>query len=262
MDPLTRIRQFLLDERELFGEALIAEKPAPAVSRVESVLPPMSPRKATKAQNDLSLFEERTAAAEPWQTMETLDALDAAICNCTKCELGHLRKNFVFGVGHPHATFMVIGEAPGADEDEQGEPFVGRAGQLLNKILAAIGFRREDVYIANILKCRPPNNATPTLEQSETCKPYLLKQIALIKPRVILCVGRTAAQSLLGTNESMAQLRGGRVFDFEGTTLMVTFHPAALLRNPNWKRPAWEDVQAARKVHDEILQREQSSASR
>lgn len=261
MDTLTRIRQFLLEERSLFGEALIADKPDADVSSSHAEPLPMPAHKTTKVQSDLSLFDEGLAA-EPWQKAQSLSEFDGMICNCTKCELGATRKNFVFGVGSPNATFMVIGEAPGADEDEQGEPFVGRAGQLLNKILAAIGFKREEVYIANILKCRPPGNATPTIEQSETCKPYLLKQIDLIRPKVILCVGRVAAQNLLGTNEAMGQLRGGRIFEFQGTTVMVTYHPAALLRNPNWKRPTWEDVQAARKVHDEILQREQAGGSR
>ncbi len=253
MDTLARIRQFLLEERELFGEALMAEEPKHVEKPVDHSPQPMTAHVKLKSDTEPTLFVKSN---EPWENAQSLDELNAMICNCRKCALWESRKNFVFGVGNPHATFMVIGEAPGADEDEQGEPFVGRAGQLLNKILEAIGFKRQDVYIANILKSRPPNNATPTLEQSETCKPYLLKQIALIQPKVILCVGRTAAQSLLGTNESMGQLRGGRVFDFAGSSLMVTYHPAALLRNPNWKRPTWEDVQAARKLHDEILQRD------
>jgi DNA polymerase len=147
---------------------------------------------------------------------------------------------------------MVVGEAPGADEDAQGEPFVGRAGQLLNKILAAINFRREDVYICNILKCRPPGNRKPQAEEVERCIPYLRKQIGLVQPKVILCLGLTAAENLLNTTESLSSLRS-RVHRYEGTPLMVTYHPAALLRNPNWKRPTWEDVQAARKLHDELI---------
>ena len=141
---------------------------------------------------------------------------------------------------------MFIGEAPGADEDAQGEPFVGRAGQLLNKILEAIAMRREDVYIANILKCRPPNNRTPQPDEVEQCIPYLRKQIELIRPVLIVCLGLTAVQNLLGTTESLGRLRG-RVLTFEGIPMMVTYHPAALLRNPNWKRPAWEDFQAVQK---------------
>jgi DNA polymerase len=147
---------------------------------------------------------------------------------------------------------MIIGEAPGADEDAQGQPFVGRAGQLLNKILEAIGFKREDVYICNILKCRPPGNRKPLAEEVDLCIPYLRKQIALVKPKLILALGLTAAENLLATTESLGRLRG-RIFQYEGTPLMVTYHPAALLRNPNWKRPAWEDVQAVRKLHDELV---------
>jgi DNA polymerase len=172
-----------------------------------------------------------------------------------KCQLGATRTKFVFGVGNPHATLMLVGEAPGADEDAQGEPFVGRAGQLLNKILEAINFKREDVYICNILKCRPPNNRKPQPDEVEQCIPYLKKQIALVKPKVILCLGLTAAENLLQTSESLGRLRG-RVMTYEGTPLMVTYHPAALLRNPNWKRPAWEDVQALRKLHDDLVQRQ------
>jgi DNA polymerase len=147
---------------------------------------------------------------------------------------------------------MFVGEAPGADEDAQGEPFVGRAGQLLNKILAAIDMKREDVYICNILKCRPPNNRTPLPEEVDLCIPYLKKQIALIKPRLIVCLGLTAAQNLLQINDSLTRLRG-RTLQFENTPLRVTYHPAALLRNPNWKAPAWEDFQAIQKLHAELL---------
>ena len=261
MDQFIRVRRFLLEERELFGETFIADDPARTLPAVHASTTPMTVRKEPKIHTNPELFAEDARALEPWQNAKSLDELNTMIRNCQRCELWKTRTNFVFGVGNPNATFMVIGEAPGADEDEQGEPFVGRAGQLLNKILEAIGFKREDVYIANILKSRPPNNATPTLEQSEACKPYLKKQIALLKPKIILCVGRTAAQSLLGTNESMAQLRGGRLFEYEGIPLMVTYHPAALLRNPNWKRPTWDDVQCARKTHDDIIKRESSAGA-
>lgn len=157
----------------------------------------------------------------------------------------------MFGVGNPHADLVLVGEAPGAEEDAQGEPFVGRAGQLLNKILEAIRFKREDVYICNILKCRPPNNRDPLPEEVALCEPYLWKQLELIQPKVILCLGRIAAQVLLKTSESLTALRG-RVHDYRGIRLMVTYHPAALLRNPNWKRPAWEDVQKLRRLYDEL----------
>jgi len=191
--------------------------------------------------------------AEAWGNSPTLAALGQSICDCVKCPLGHTRTKFVFGTGNPSATLMLVGEAPGADEDAQGEPFVGKAGQLLNKILEAINFRRGDVYICNILKCRPPGNRKPQAEEVDSCLPYLRKQIALVQPKLILALGLTAAENLLGTTESLTRLRG-RVMRYEGIPLMVTYHPAALLRNPNWKRPTWEDVQAVRKLHDELVQ--------
>jgi len=190
---------------------------------------------------------------EPWGSSPTVEALGAAICDCMKCPLGETRTKFVFGTGNPSATLMLIGEAPGADEDAQGEPFVGKAGQLLNKILEAINFKRGDVYICNILKCRPPGNRKPQAEEVAQCLPYLRKQIALVRPKLILALGLTAAENLLGTTESLGRLRG-RVMQYEGIPLMVTYHPAALLRNPNWKRPTWEDVQAVRRLHDELVQ--------
>lgn len=247
---LEGVGQLLKQEQSLFGNFLLIEQPTNAKEY------PMATKKQTVAE-ELSLFElpllpKPPLTTEAWGATETLVALDKQICTCVKCPLGHTRTKFVFGVGNPSATLMLIGEAPGADEDAQGEPFVGRAGQLLNKILEAINFKREDVYICNILKCRPPNNRTPQPDEVEQCIPYLKKQIDLIKPKVILCLGLVAAQNLLHTAEGLGKLRG-RVITYEGVPLMVTYHPAALLRNPNWKRPAWEDVQAVRKLHDEQL---------
>jgi uracil-DNA glycosylase len=158
----------------------------------------------------------------------------------------------VFGIGNPAADLMLIGEAPGEREDLQGEPFVGKAGQLLNKILKAIGFEREQVYIANILKHRPPNNRDPLPEERLKSLPFLEKQIDLINPKLILCLGRISAQTLLETSAPMKDLRG-RFHPYRGRyELMVTYHPAALLRNPNWKRGTWEDVQLLRKRYDEL----------
>jgi DNA polymerase len=209
--------------------------------------------------NGMMLFELPAAAQpatvhEAWMDAEGLEGFNGQISGCLKCGLGHTRTKFVFGVGNPHATLMFVGEAPGADEDAQGEPFVGRAGQLLNKILAAINMNREDVYICNILKCRPPNNRTPLPEEVELCIPYLKKQNALIKPKLIVCLGLTAAQNILQINDSLTKLRG-RTLQFEGTPLRVTYHPAALLRNPNWKQPTWEDFQAIQKLHAELVAR-------
>ncbi len=158
----------------------------------------------------------------------------------------------VFGVGNPNADLMVIGEAPGAEEDKQGEPFVGKAGQLLNEILDAINFKREDVYIANILKHRPPNNRNPKPEERKRSLPFLLRQIDIIEPKVILAVGKVATQTLLDKKLSLSKMRG-QFHDFRGKyQLLATYHPAALLRHPKWKRPTWEDVQLLRKRYDEL----------
>jgi DNA polymerase len=171
------------------------------------------------------------------------DELAAAVRTCTKCALHSSRTQTVFGVGRRDADLFVIGEAPGADEDRQGEPFVGRAGQLLNAMLKAIGLPRNDVYIANILKCRPPNNRDPQPDEASACTPYLVRQIGLVKPRAMLAVGRIAAQWLLQTDAPIGRLRG-RVQHFgeAGTPLVVTYHPAYLLRSPSAKATAWADL--------------------
>jgi len=173
------------------------------------------------------------------------------IKNCKKCHLYRTRTNFVFGVGNPEANLMLIGEAPGKEEDLQGEPFVGAAGKLLDRMLAAINFKREDVFIANILKCRPPENRDPRPDEIETCKPYLLEQIKLIQPKIICALGRISAQVLLQTKSALGQLRG-EFHDFNGIKFLVTYHPAALLRYQQYKRPAWEDLKLLRKEYDKL----------
>ncbi len=183
-----------------------------------------------------------SAAKDP---AEALRIIREDLGDCTRCVLHKQgRKQIVFGVGNPHAELMFVGEGPGADEDEQGEPFVGRAGQLLNKMIAAMGLRREDVYIANVVKCRPPGNRTPEREECDTCSPFLLRQIDAISPKVIVALGAVAAKNLLGLNDSMASLRG-RTYDFRGARLVVTYHPAYLLRDPRQKGEAWKDLQIA-----------------
>jgi DNA polymerase len=171
------------------------------------------------------------------------DRLRQAVAGCRACGLCETRTQTVFGVGDREADLMIIGEAPGADEDRQGEPFVGRAGQLLNLMLGAIGLAREQVYIANVLKCRPPGNRDPRPEEALRCEPFLMRQIALIRPRVLLSVGRISAQKLLKTDEPIGRLRG-RWFEFgpDGTPLTVTYHPAYLLRSPDQKARAWQDL--------------------
>lgn len=176
------------------------------------------------------------AATKDW------DSLRTAVVNCTACGLDQTRTQTVFGVGNPTADLMIIGEAPGFHEDQQGEPFVGRAGQLLTAMLQAIGFERSSVYIANILKCRPPNNRDPLPEEVKLCTPFLEQQIALVKPKLLLAVGRIAAHYLLDTKTSLSQLRG-KVYEYRNTPLLITFHPAYLLRNPIDKGKAFQDLQ-------------------
>ena len=172
---------------------------------------------------------------------ESLSAHNEAICNCQLCPLGATRNKFVYGVGNPKAGIMFIGEAPGADEDRLGEPFVGRAGQLLDKILAAMKLSRGDVYIANILKCRPPGNRDPEPAEMEKCFPYLREQVRLIKPKLICALGRIAAQALMRTTAPLGTLRGAWHI-YEGIPLIVTYHPAALLRFEKYKKETWEDM--------------------
>lgn len=179
----------------------------------------------------------------------TLQALYDAIRNCTQCPLTQTRTHLVFGEGNQNADVMFIGEAPGAEEDQQGRPFVGRAGQLLTKIIQSIKLERKDVYITNILKCRPPNNRDPLPGEIEHCEPYLLQQIELIQPKIICALGRIAGQTLLKTTTPLGRLRG-RPQSYHGIKLVVTYHPAALLRNPQWKRPTWEDMKLLRKEYD------------
>ncbi len=167
--------------------------------------------------------------------------LEQAVSDCTKCELHTSRTQTVFGVGNKNADLLIIGEAPGRDEDLQGEPFVGRAGQLLNAMLSAIGFQRDQVYIANILKCRPPNNRDPKPEEAEACDPWLQQQIELIQPGVILALGRIAAHKLLNTDQSLGALRG-KQYNYSGIPLIVSYHPAYLLRKPIEKRKSWQDL--------------------
>ena len=177
----------------------------------------------------------------------SLQALKDYIGVCTRCKLcTQGRKQVVFGVGNPNADLMFVGEAPGADEDQQGEPFVGRAGQLLTKIIEAIGLARSDVYIANVIKCRPPGNRNPEPDEVATCEPFLFQQIDLVKPKVIVALGTFAAHALLKTDAPISRLRG-RAHDFRGgSTLIPTFHPAFLLRSPDRKRDVWEDMKKVR----------------
>jgi uracil-DNA glycosylase family 4 len=219
----------------------------------------MSLRRSAVAvsSSEESMFEVITPRAESGvaDPVKALKLIREDLGDCTRCRLSKQgRKQIVFGVGNPKADLMFIGEAPGADEDQQGEPFVGRAGQLLTNMIKAMSLEREQVYIANIIKCRPPNNRTPERDECETCSPFLMRQIAVIQPKVIVALGAVAAKSLLAINDSMSNLRG-RWYEFRptgarsnnpnwtGAKLAVTYHPAFLLRDPRQKKEAWKDLQ-------------------
>jgi DNA polymerase len=218
----------------------------PGVSTIQSEERDSMPRKAAAA---LPVLESSTIHPES-QVSDPVTALRMIredIGDCTRCVLHKQgRKQIVFGVGNPRAELMFIGEAPGADEDMQGEPFVGRAGQLLNNMIKAMGIQRENVYIANIIKCRPPGNRQPEREECETCSPFLMRQIEVVKPKVIVALGAVAAKTLLAVNAPMSELRG-RWYDFRGTKLAVTYHPAFLLRDPRQKKETWKDLQMVMK---------------
>jgi len=205
------------------------------------------PRNTAVAIEETDLFAAPKPEAQIADPTQALRIIREDLGDCTRCRLHKQgRKQIVFGVGNPKAELMFIGEAPGADEDEQGEPFVGRAGQLLNNMIKAMGLRREDVYIANIIKCRPPGNRTPERDECDTCSPFLMRQISIIKPKVIVALGAVAAKTLLAINAPMSEFRG-QWYDFRGTKLAVTYHPAFLLRDPRQKKEAWKDLQIVMK---------------
>lgn len=222
-----QVSEILEMTRRAFGQRLESD---PGLSLFDTDVPPLQP--AAPQFKDLRSFE-------------------MTVNECQQCALGTTRTKFVFGVGNPDAEIVFIGEAPGRDEDVQGEPFVGRAGQLLDKILAAIKFSRDDVYIANILKCRPPGNRDPLPEEAQVCLPILLQQIKLIRPKLICCLGRVSAQILLDTKTPLGKLRG-KFLDYYGMKLMVTYHPAALLRFPSYKADTWEDMKMLRREYDRL----------
>lgn len=201
-------------------------------------------KKTTPLDEDIITIEEPEGLFD--SEVMTLEEIREEIGDCTRCQLHEGRTNLVFGDGNTKARLMFVGEGPGRDEDMQGKPFVGRSGKLLTKIIEAMGLTRDDVYIGNVVKCRPPNNRTPEQNEMDTCEQFLFKQIRFINPEVIVCLGATAAKSILKTKASLGSLRG-KFHMYSGTKLMVTYHPAALLRNPNFKKPAWEDMQVVMK---------------
>jgi len=256
-DVLGGIRQYLLARRGLGvevayrmgaapGSAEGSRKPAREVVLITSP----APRSEGAPVEQVSLFGEGVRKRGLDLSGFDLAALDALVSKCERCGLSGGRTRTVFGSGNASSRIVFIGEAPGRDEDLQGLPFVGRAGQLLTKMLAAIGFAREEVYIANILKCRPPGNREPQEDEMTACEPYLARQLELIKPAMICALGRIAAHGLLKNTTALGVLRQG-MHRYNDIPVAVTYHPAALLRNPNLKRDAWEDLQKMRKLYDE-----------
>ena len=195
------------------------------------------------------LFAEKDASAKLDFSGDDMNSLAGKVSECERCSLSKSRTNTVFGAGDPRAGVVFVGEAPGREEDLSGLPFVGRAGKLLEKILDAIEFTREEVYIANILKCRPPDNRDPREDEVAACEPFLQKQLELMQPEVICALGRVAAQTLLRTKSSLSKMRG-KIHYYNRVKLIATYHPAALLRNPHFKRPAWEDMKLLRAIYD------------
>ncbi len=238
--------------KELVKRALLAQI---EIGLDQAIINPVQLKEAREVISVESALEETKMPTRESLTtsmkseFETVIAHNEAICNCHLCPLGDTRDKFVYGVGNPNADVMFVGEAPGQREDQTGEPFVGRAGELLDKILAAIQFSRKDVYIANILKCRPPANRDPLPEEMEKCFPYLQEQIALIKPKIICSLGRIAGQALLDTNTPLGKLRG-QWHEYHGVPMMVTYHPAALLRFPGYKRDTWADMKMLKARYD------------
>lgn len=222
-DPISIARDFLRFQQELG----VTDVPLPSGET------PTESKPASSFQVDASALEQ----------------LQQQVRGCTACRLCEGRQHVVFGSGSPTADVMFVGEAPGREEDLKGFPFVGAAGDLLTKMIEGIKLSRDEVYIANVVKCRPPNNRDPQVDEIEQCEPFLIRQIELIQPRVVCTLGRFAAQTLLKTTTSMGRLRG-KIYEYSGIKLIPTYHPAALLRNPQWKRPAWEDLKLLRFEYD------------
>lgn len=263
-DPRAVARAYLEQQRLLGGDTVVRERAeaAPPAPAPESVGPPpaLAPpaRRGTRAGPSLpppgtswdppgssDLF-----TADPVRDAVSLEAIAALVAECTKCRLCESRTHTVPGEGPADARLLVVGEGPGRTEDETGRPFVGQAGELLTKILAAIDLPRDRVYICNVVKCRPPENRAPQFDEIAQCVPYLFRQIDLVRPKVILAMGGTAAQTLLNSKQSLGAMRN-QLHRFRGIPVIVTYHPAALLRNPNWKKPTWDDVRIARRILDD-----------
>jgi uracil-DNA glycosylase len=244
--------EYLKQQRLLGGDSVVLPAGRPDGPTVQETAPPADRPSGSPTVPAGVSFDPPAAdlfARDPVQHASSLADVATLIAACRKCGLCDARTNTVPGEGSATARLVVVGEGPGRTEDETGRPFVGRAGELLTKILAAIDLPREQVFICNIVKCRPPENRQPQFDEIAACLPFLYRQIELVKPKVILAMGNTAAQTLLDTKQSLGAMRN-HIHRFRGIPLVVTYHPAALLRNPNWKRPTWDDVRIAARLLD------------
>ena len=266
-DPRELARAYLAQQRQLGGDAVVlpaVDKAAVSTTAVDTAavaptaVSPTAASSTAVSPTAVSLppgitYDPPTAddlfSRDPLRDASSLGAVATLVAACTKCRLCEGRTNTVPGEGPPDARLVVVGEGPGRTEDATGRPFVGRAGELLTKILAAVDLRRDQVFICNVVKCRPPENRTPQFDEVAACSPYLFRQLELLRPTLILALGGPAAQTLLNTRESLGALRN-RLHRFRGIPVIVTYHPAALLRNPNWKKPTWDDVRIARRLLD------------
>lgn len=242
------IIDYLKTEQEIYGPFSISDR---KIDLPDQTGEPQPLKNQDEAETPSKKNPKPLILAEKLAACSTLDELKELCTSAEELKTDLENTNLVFGVGNPNADLMLIGEAPGEQEDQKGEPFVGAAGQLLNKILGAINFKREDVYISNILKHRPPGNRNPKPEEAERSLPYLKKQIELINPKILLCLGKVSGQTMLNIDDTLKNMRGS-FHKYGSRELYVTYHPAALLRNQQWKRPTWEDVQKVRKRYDEL----------
>lgn len=254
---VAELRRWIQQQRAVGVEELllppVAAPPAiVAALAPAAVVPPETSDPAGPSVSENPALRETLLTRHPQWRDTALLPLAMEVDACRRCNLGAQRHCSVPGTGHPQARLVFVGEAPGADEDRQGIPFVGKAGQLLDKILAAIELQREEVHILNILKCRPPENRNPAPQEIEACRPFLERQIDLIQPRLIMALGLFAGQWLTGKKLSLTKLRETGPFDYRGIPVYATFHPAALLRNPNWKRPAWDDFKRIREEYRKL----------
>lgn len=240
-DFIQEIADFLQQYKNVYGPSVYLEGEWAEQQEIKTT-PALQPKQAPKPIQRRPVLKQRSPE---------LQACYDEIKDCTACDLSKSRKNFVFGYGHPQAKIMLIGEAPGREEDETGIPFVGAAGKLLDKMLQAIGIVRDDVFIANVLKCRPPQNRDPLPDEVVRCEPYLKKQLEIIRPAILISLGRISGQTLLRSRASLSELRR-EVHEYNGIPLLVTYHPSALLRNPRWKQESWQDLKKLKGMFDAL----------